>query len=138
MLARLVANAPDGRIVMAGGGITAQTGQGPGRRHSWCPRSMCRRVASSTTGASPSPAGMLGVTAGPEPRLADQRLAGPGHRAPRADPREPRSTSRRRDGSAAPPGRGPRPRRLAWENAATSTAPARRATATRTTDWESP
>lgn len=66
MLARLVRNARAGAIVLAGGGITAQN--------------VAQLVADTavrevhvaartyrTTGASPSPPGMLGVTAGPGP-----------------------------------------------------------------------
>lgn len=65
-IARLVRNAPDGRIVMAGGGIRSGT--------------VAALVADTlvsevhvaargfrTTGASPSPPGMQGVTAGPGP-----------------------------------------------------------------------
>jgi copper homeostasis protein len=65
-LARLVRLAPAGCVVMAGGGIT--------------PKTVARLVANTgvseihvsargfrTTGASPSPPGMVGVTAGPTP-----------------------------------------------------------------------
>jgi copper homeostasis protein len=65
-LERLVANAPRGCVVMAGGGIS--------------PATVARLVADSgvpeihvsargfrTSGASPSPPGMVGVTAGPTP-----------------------------------------------------------------------
>ena len=66
MLARLVANAPDGRIVMAGGGITAQTARAL-VADTLVPEIHVSARGFRTTGASPSPAGMLGVTAGPNP-----------------------------------------------------------------------
>jgi hypothetical protein len=67
MIARLVRNVRPGKVVMAGGGITAATARDivqdtlVGEIH----------VAARgfrTTGASPSPAGMTGVTAGPTPQ----------------------------------------------------------------------
>lgn len=66
MIARLVRNAPDGCVVMAGGGITAETAAGlvadtlVGEIH------VAARTY-RTSGASPSPPGMVGVTAGPGP-----------------------------------------------------------------------
>ncbi len=66
MLARLVRNARDGRVVMAGGGITAETA-----RDIVCdtlvPEIHVSARSFRTTGASPSPPGMVGVTAGPGP-----------------------------------------------------------------------
>ena len=67
MLARLVRNAPDGRVVMAGGGITADTA------FDLVADTLVAEIHVSargfrTTGASPSPPGMVGVTAGPGPQ----------------------------------------------------------------------
>jgi copper homeostasis protein len=66
MLARLVRNARDGKIVMAGGGITADTA------FDLVADTLVAEIHVSargfrTTGASPSPPGMVGVTAGPGP-----------------------------------------------------------------------
>ncbi len=67
MLARLVRNAPDGKVVMAGGGITAETAFG------LVADTLVAEIHVSargfrTTGASSSPPGMVGVTAGPGPQ----------------------------------------------------------------------
>lgn len=66
MLAQLVRNARDGRVVMAGGGITAETA-----RDVVCdtlvPEIHVSARSYRTTGASASPPGMVGVTAGPGP-----------------------------------------------------------------------
>ena len=64
MLARLVRNARDGKVVMAGGGVTAGTAFG------LVADTLVAEIHVSargfrTTGASPSPPGMVGVTAGP-------------------------------------------------------------------------
>ena len=66
MLAQLVRNAPDGKVVMAGGGITAATARAV------VSDTHVREIHVSargfrTTGASASPPGMVGVTAGPGP-----------------------------------------------------------------------
>lgn len=65
-LARLVRNAPDGKVVMAGGGITAGTAA------QLVADTLVAEIHVSargfrTSGASPSPPGMVGVTAGPTP-----------------------------------------------------------------------
>lgn len=66
MIARLVRNAPDGRVVMAGGGIT------PATAAALVADTLVSEIHVSargyrTTGASPSPPGLVGVTAGPGP-----------------------------------------------------------------------
>ena len=66
MLARLVRNARDGKVVMAGGGITADTA------FDLVADTLVAEIHVSargfrTTGASPSQPGMVGVTAGPGP-----------------------------------------------------------------------
>ena len=66
MIARLVRNAPDGCVVMAGGGITAEVAAG------LVADTLVSEIHVSarsyrTSGASPSPPGMVGVTAGPGP-----------------------------------------------------------------------
>ncbi len=66
MLARLVGNAPDGRIVMAGGGITADTVRDL-VADTLVPEIHVSARGYRTSGASPSPSGMVGVTAGPGP-----------------------------------------------------------------------
>ncbi len=65
MLARLVRQAPEGRVVMAGGGITASTVAGLWSPTSGVPEIHVSARGFQTTGASPSPPGMVGVTAGP-------------------------------------------------------------------------
>jgi copper homeostasis protein len=67
MLARLVRNAPDGAIIMAGGGITADTVRDL-VADTLVPEVHVSARAFRTTGASPSPPGMVGVTAGPGPQ----------------------------------------------------------------------
>ena len=67
MLARLVRNAPVGRIVMAGGGIT------PGTVAELVADTLVPEIhvgarSYRVTGASPSPPGMTGITAGPTPQ----------------------------------------------------------------------
>lgn len=67
MLARLVRNARDGKVVMAGGGVTADTA------FDLVADTLVAEIHVSargfrTTGASPSPPGMVGVTAGPGPQ----------------------------------------------------------------------
>jgi len=64
MLARLVHQAPAGRVVMAGGGITAST-VADLVSTSGVPEIHVSARGFQTTGASPSPPGMVGVTAGP-------------------------------------------------------------------------
>lgn len=64
MLARLVRNAPDGRIVMAGGGIKPETVAAL-VSDTLVPEIHVAARGFRTTGASPSPPGMVGVTAGP-------------------------------------------------------------------------
>jgi copper homeostasis protein len=64
MIARLVRNVPDGRVVMAGGGIT------PATAAALVADTLVSEIHVSargyrTTGASPGPPGMVGVTAGP-------------------------------------------------------------------------
>jgi copper homeostasis protein len=66
MIARLVRNAPDGRIVMAGGGISPATA-GPLVADTLVSEIHVSARGYRTTGASPSPPGMVGVTAGPGP-----------------------------------------------------------------------
>jgi copper homeostasis protein len=66
MLARLVRHAPPGRIVMAGGGIRAETVRAL-VADTLVPEVHVAARGYRTTGASPSPPGMLGVTAGPGP-----------------------------------------------------------------------
>ncbi len=99
-IARLVRTADAGQIVMAGGGITAQ--------------SVARLVADTdvtevhvsartyrTSGASPSPPGMLGVTAGPGPDW-------PTNGWPAPDPQE-LARIRAALADPPPPGRAPDP-----------------------------
>ena len=64
MLARLVRNACDGHVVMAGGGITADNAAAI-VADTLVPEIHVAARGFRTTGASPSPPGMLGVTAGP-------------------------------------------------------------------------
>lgn len=64
MLARLVRNARDGKVVMAGGGITADTVRAL-VADTLVPEIHVSARGFRTTGASPSPPGMVGVTAGP-------------------------------------------------------------------------
>jgi len=66
MIARLVRNAPDGRVIMAGGGVT------PATATALVADTLVSEIHVSargyrTSGASPSPPGMVGVTAGPGP-----------------------------------------------------------------------
>jgi copper homeostasis protein len=67
MLAQLVRNARDGKVIMAGGGITADTVRGL-VADTLVPEIHVAARGFRTTGASPSPPGMVGVTAGPGPR----------------------------------------------------------------------
>lgn len=67
MLARLVRNAPDGRIVMAGGGITASTAAQL-VAETLVPEIHVAARSYRVSGASPSPPGMTGITAGPTPK----------------------------------------------------------------------
>jgi copper homeostasis protein len=67
MIAQLVRNAPDGRIIMAGGGITADTVRDLVADTLVAEIHVSARTL-RTTGASPSPPGMVGVTAGPGPQ----------------------------------------------------------------------
>jgi copper homeostasis protein len=64
MLARLVRNARDGHVVMAGGGVTADTAREL-VADTLVPEIHVSARGFRTTGASPSPPGMVGVTAGP-------------------------------------------------------------------------
>ena len=64
MIARLVRNARDVHLVMAGGGITASSA-GALVADTLVPEIHVAARAYRTTGASPSPPGMTGVTAGP-------------------------------------------------------------------------
>jgi len=66
MLARLVRNARDGKVVMAGGGITADTARDV-VSDTHVPEIHVAARGYRTTGASPSPPGLVGVTAGPGP-----------------------------------------------------------------------
>jgi copper homeostasis protein len=66
MIARLVRNAPDGCLVMAGGGITPDTARAL-VADTLVPEVHVAVRGFRTTGASPSPPGMVGVTAGPAP-----------------------------------------------------------------------
>ena len=85
MLAQLVRNAPDGRSSWpaVASPLTPRATSSPTRS---CPRSTSRPATTEPTDASPSQPGMVGVTAGPGPELADERLARTGHRAPRPHP----------------------------------------------------
>ena len=67
MLAQLVRHARDGHVVMAGGGITADTARGL-VSDTLVPEIHVSARGYRTTGASPSPPGMVGVTAGPGPQ----------------------------------------------------------------------
>ncbi len=66
MIARLVRNVRTGCIVMAGGGITADTARDL-VGDTLVPEIHVSARAYQVTGASPSPPGMVGVTAGPAP-----------------------------------------------------------------------
>ncbi len=67
MLAQLVRTARDGHVVMAGGGITAETAREL-VSDTLVPEIHVSARGYRTTGASPSPPGMVGVTAGPGPQ----------------------------------------------------------------------
>ena len=67
MIARLVRNARDGKVVMAGGGITAVGVRGLVSDTLVDEIHVAAR-GYRTSGASPSPPGMTGVTAGPTPQ----------------------------------------------------------------------
>lgn len=66
MIARLVRNVRTGRVVMAGGGVTARTAREL-VADTLVPEIHVSARGYRTTGASPSPPGMVGVTAGPGP-----------------------------------------------------------------------